>query len=254
MPRARTIKYGFFVNDELAEIDFAGRLLFIGLWTLADREGKLEDKPRKIKGLLFLYEDVDVDRYLNELQAGGFLTRYEIEDKKYIKVLNFTGHQNPHKNEAESKIYEPAPTKHSTSTVQAPEKPPEDPSCYLLPVTSNLEEKEKQEKEKESLNKKRPKHGKLKTAALEILDFLNEKSGREYLPGDTNLNFIMMRLKESLKFKPLEEAITDCRMIIVKKCREWGGDEKMYLYLRPKTLFGKTNFSQYQGELVCKTA
>jgi len=114
--------------------------------------------------------------------------------------------------------------------------------------------KEKQEKEKESLNKKRPKHGKLKTAALEILDFLNEKSGREYLPGDTNLNFIMMRLKESLKFKPLEEAITDCRMIIVKKCREWGGDEKMYLYLRPKTLFGKTNFSQYQGELVCKTA
>ena len=36
MARARNIKPAFFDNDELAENEPLGRLLFIGLWTLAD--------------------------------------------------------------------------------------------------------------------------------------------------------------------------------------------------------------------------
>ena len=44
--RARNIKPGFFKNDALAELDFAGRLLFIGLWGIADRAGRLEDRPK----------------------------------------------------------------------------------------------------------------------------------------------------------------------------------------------------------------
>ena len=103
--------------------------------------------------------------------------------------------------------------------------------------------KEKQEKEKKRVYKKH---------AIEILDFLNEKSGRKYLPTDSNLKFIMMRLQELIKFKSLENAIQDCKMIIVRKRRDWEGDEKMHVYLRPATLFNKTKFSQYQGELVCK--
>lgn len=49
MARARNIKPAFFMNDELAEIDPLGRLLFIGLWTIADREGRLEDRPARHK-------------------------------------------------------------------------------------------------------------------------------------------------------------------------------------------------------------
>ena len=65
--RARNIKPGFFKNDTLAELDFAGRLLFIGLWGLADREGRLEDRPKKIKAEIFPYDDVAVDSFLGEL-------------------------------------------------------------------------------------------------------------------------------------------------------------------------------------------
>jgi hypothetical protein len=50
MPRTRQIKPGFFKNDELAELPIEARLLFAGLWTIADREGRLEDRPKKIKG------------------------------------------------------------------------------------------------------------------------------------------------------------------------------------------------------------
>ena len=53
MARARNIKPGFFLNEELVELPFSTRLLFIGLWTLADRDGRMEDKPKRIKMSLF---------------------------------------------------------------------------------------------------------------------------------------------------------------------------------------------------------
>jgi len=36
MARSRNIKPGFFSNEHLAEVDFATRLLFIGMWAEAD--------------------------------------------------------------------------------------------------------------------------------------------------------------------------------------------------------------------------
>ena len=49
MSRARNIKPAFFKNELLAELDAFDRLLFIGLWCLADREGRTEDRPKRIK-------------------------------------------------------------------------------------------------------------------------------------------------------------------------------------------------------------
>ncbi len=46
--RARGIKPAFFKNEELAELGTVAQLLFIGLWCLADREGRLEDRPKRI--------------------------------------------------------------------------------------------------------------------------------------------------------------------------------------------------------------
>lgn len=53
MARMRTIKPGFFTDEELVELPFEVRLLFVGLWTLADREGRLTDKPKQIKMAIF---------------------------------------------------------------------------------------------------------------------------------------------------------------------------------------------------------
>lgn len=103
MPRIRFIKHEFFIDDDLANQSHAARLLFIGLWTLADREGRLEDKPAKIKAQLFPYEQMDVDRMLSEL-ADGFVTRYEVDGKAYIQINNFAKHQNPHYKEKPSTI------------------------------------------------------------------------------------------------------------------------------------------------------
>ncbi|MDR1979556.1 MAG: hypothetical protein LBQ42_12550 [Synergistaceae bacterium] len=102
--RARDIKPGFFKNEELAECSLAARLLFPGLWMLADREGRLEDRPKRIKGEIFPYDAFDIDALLDELAQHGFIQRYAVNDVKYIQIMNFLKHQRPHNNETQSVI------------------------------------------------------------------------------------------------------------------------------------------------------
>jgi len=77
MARARNIKPGLFKNELLVEQSLFVRLLFVGLWTLADREGRLEDRPKRIRLELFPYDNDDVDSALNILVENGFIVRYQ---------------------------------------------------------------------------------------------------------------------------------------------------------------------------------
>lgn len=131
MARARNIKPGFFANEELVELPFSTRLLFIGLWTIADRAGRLEDRPKRIKMAIFPADSVDIDAALSDLQDSGFLLRYEHEGERYIQILAFDKHQNPHKDEKQSTI--PAPYEHGASTVQAPKPHNANPADSLIP-------------------------------------------------------------------------------------------------------------------------
>ena len=107
MARARNIKPGFFKNEFLADMPCEARLLFIGLWTLADREGRLEDRPKRIKAELFAFDSFDVDSMLNLLQRDKFVLRYEAGGVRFIQIENFVKHQDPHYKEKASEI--PAP-------------------------------------------------------------------------------------------------------------------------------------------------
>jgi hypothetical protein len=111
----RLIKPGFFANDTLAELDPFARLLFAGLWTIADREGRLEDRPKRIKAEVLPYDDADVDCLLQALHDSGFILRYAHGESRYIQVVNFSKHQTPHVKEVASTIQ--APCLHSASTV-----------------------------------------------------------------------------------------------------------------------------------------
>ena len=73
MARSRNIKPGFFLNDVLSEIEPLGRLLFAGLWTIADKAGRLRDSPKKIKACILPYDDCDVNNLLNELWKRKFI-------------------------------------------------------------------------------------------------------------------------------------------------------------------------------------
>ncbi len=121
--RARNIKPGFFKNDVLGEVEPLARVLFIGLWCLADRAGRLADRPRKIKAEILPYDDCDVERLLDVLDRQGFIVRYQAAGERYLWIPGFLRHQNPHPRETASGI--PAP----------PEDPPRSAPGLALAVT-----------------------------------------------------------------------------------------------------------------------
>ena len=127
--RARNIKPDFFLNENLAEVSAHERLLFIGLWCLADREGRLEDRPKRIRAAVFPYEDVDVDSMLDRLHQAGLAIRYEVDQDKYIAIPNFLKHQSPHSREMPSVIPQPS----QPNLVNAPAQPGQWPTTQTMP-------------------------------------------------------------------------------------------------------------------------
>ena len=101
MARARNIKPSFFTNDELSELEPLARILFIGMWTIADFKGCFEYKPKRLKVQILPYDDCNIEQLVSALDKSGFISIYSVQGQCYIKVINFSKHQNPHKNERE---------------------------------------------------------------------------------------------------------------------------------------------------------
>jgi hypothetical protein len=139
MARARNIKPGFFKNEDLAECSPWARLCFAGLWTLADREGRLEDRPKRIKGELFAFDTIDVEPLLKELERFKFIVRYETDGMKAIQISEFARHQSPHYSEIAS-VIKPPSLPESTGK-ETPIKGGSQPPDSLIPDSLIPEEK-----------------------------------------------------------------------------------------------------------------
>lgn len=136
MARSRNIKPGFFTNDELAECSPHARLLFAGLWTIADKEGRLDDRPKKVKALVLPFDNVDCDELLQQLHDRKFIQRYQVQDGAYIQITNWKKHQNPHCKEAPSEI----PEYCEADTKQEEEQVKEDESTMQAQCKSGANE------------------------------------------------------------------------------------------------------------------
>jgi hypothetical protein len=119
MARIRSIKPQFFLNEDVAALPFHWRLLFIGLWTQADREGRLEDRPARLKAMLFPYDDLDVNDGLSRLDAAGLITRYDGNGLRLIAIPTWAKHQQPNVKESTSDLPPPVNGKHGADTVPA---------------------------------------------------------------------------------------------------------------------------------------
>lgn len=98
------MKPGFFQNEQLAELPVEARLLYIGLWCMADREGRLEDRPKRIKMQIFPADTIDVEPLLSGLEQQGLIERYESGGIQCVEIPKFLEHQRPHHNETPSKL------------------------------------------------------------------------------------------------------------------------------------------------------
>lgn len=84
----------------------------------------------------------------------------------------------------------------------------------------------------------------LRITAKLVIDFLRQKTGRNYRYTETTLRPILQLLKEGV-------TLEQCKQVIVRKHRDWGSNKEMEKYLRPSTLFRKSNFyDKYLPEVV----
>jgi hypothetical protein len=102
--RARNIKPGVFDNDLLAECKPLARILYMGLWCYADKEGRFEWRPKRVKKNILPYDNCNVTDLANQLVEKGFLLPYQEDEIVYGCIPTFLEHQHPHPNEKKSRI------------------------------------------------------------------------------------------------------------------------------------------------------
>jgi len=116
MARIRTIKPEFFDDPEVGDLSPWARLFFIGLWTQADREGRIAADWRRLKARLFPYDAKcpELSRLAVELHGKDMVRHYQDTDgRDCLWIVNFLTHQRPHPKEPASTI-EPWPGREKT--------------------------------------------------------------------------------------------------------------------------------------------
>jgi uncharacterized phage protein (TIGR02220 family) len=257
--RARNIKPGFFDNETLAKLGPCGQILFEGLWCLADRDGRLENRPARIKVKISPYyepflgltvnpplnngEPTVIERLIHQLTTLGFLTLYDVNGNQYIQIMNFLKHQRPHITEKQSQIPKiPEDLKITVdSTLDNVGNVPDSlipdsliPDSLipdsLIPDLNTLSGEDAPT----------PHSEKSKPPVQEIMIYLVQKTGRKFDTNPvskSNKRLIQARWNDG-------RTVEDFKTVIDNQCAKWKTDPKMIEYLRPETLFG-TKFESY---------
>jgi len=105
MARKRDLKPGLFRCGELWDAGGPALVLFFeALWTIADREGRLCDRPTTIRADACPLLELDPDAALWTLHRAGFVIRYSVGGLRYLQIVNFSKHQEVCPDEKASQI------------------------------------------------------------------------------------------------------------------------------------------------------
>ena len=124
--KIRSVRPEFFTDAKMPLLTPSARLLYVGLWCIADDEGRGEYLPKLIEGAVFPHEQVDIFALLRELLDLGRLVVYEVDGQMYFHIPRFEDYQKPNR-KYESRL--PAPPAQRVGSVDAvrEQKQPEIP-------------------------------------------------------------------------------------------------------------------------------
>jgi hypothetical protein len=104
MARIRTIKPEFFTSEDIVELSPLARLLYVGLWCEADREGRMVWKPKTFKIRYLPADDCDIVTLCAELVDSRLV---ELYGDGYAYIPAFLSHQHVNPRETQSTLPEP---------------------------------------------------------------------------------------------------------------------------------------------------
>lgn len=222
--RIRSIKPEFWSDTKVARWDTFTRLLYIGLWSVADDYGCGTAEPAIIAASLFPFdlsrnpEETlrQVNAAITTLSQSGRISLYTVGDEAFFHVLHWREHQRV---DRPSKSRIPRPEE----GVEIP--PPKPQAAAPEPPKADAEVPEAPERE----------------VARGILSHLNEKADRSFRPTDNVISAIVLRLAD------VANDADGVKQMIDRQCACWKGTD-MEEYLRPETLFRKGKFNAYYDD------
>jgi hypothetical protein len=106
--RIRTIKPELAAHEGLFDLEQeAGlpvRFAWCMLFTVADREGRFQWRPRTLKAQILPHDDIDFSRVLDAWVTRGFIVKYRVGDAWYGCIPTFSKHQVINNREAKSDL------------------------------------------------------------------------------------------------------------------------------------------------------
>lgn len=95
-PRIRSLKPEMWADEKIGRLTRDERLLFVGLITMADDEGRLRAMPSAILGHVFPYDQdaaKRLEKWLGALETMSLVLRYESSGLPYIALVGWSKHQ-----------------------------------------------------------------------------------------------------------------------------------------------------------------
>ena len=235
----RDIKESARTSPTLAQLSHGAERLFWRLTTFCDDYGRFDASPIVVRTaclpLVPRVTDKDVRAWLNEFGRANLARFYCAGDRVFGYLVSWSRHQrirnkmSKFPDPTESLAEVPNPPSIAVNCRQLPQSAasPVVPGTTVVPATTD---------KRDTVGAASP------DLAIELLEFLNRKTGRSYRPVETNLALIRARLADGMDPYRLKAMIS-------RKTRAWSSDPTMAPYLRPVTLFNRTKCEQYLGEL-----
>ena len=110
MARIRTVKPEFFTSEDIISLSPLARLLYIGMWCEADREGRFAWKPNTLKIRYLPTDNIEIYSLCDEIVAAGLVVTY---GDGLAFIPSFSKHQSINPREAASTF--PAPVEYSNN-------------------------------------------------------------------------------------------------------------------------------------------
>jgi len=113
LARIRTIKPEFWSDERLSECSLSARLLFIGLISFADDDGRLDYSPARLRMQIFPCGSAtatQLSEWFRELREHSLIRVYLVDSRDYLDIPGFTKHQ---------RINRPTPSKIPPYSVSA---------------------------------------------------------------------------------------------------------------------------------------
>ena len=93
MARKRMIDPSIWINEDFGSLSILAKLVFIGLFSIADDEGRGKASPAYIKAVLFPYNDdlriADVEKTLSEISSKMSVIFYSCDENMYYTLTSW---------------------------------------------------------------------------------------------------------------------------------------------------------------------